>query len=1150
MALRTSAAELTTTSSRDDAAELAATTSSSRDDAEAAAAKATLDLLRVADAINADGDADASCAAADACGRLERALVVPGAVRPQDAPAALLPAALLLLRPPRGRRRRAAVEAIASCASAAIHACGPALARVAGADGVARLLGGVGLRLADAEEGVASREEATLALLGAARSAFASSSSAKGADRKAWLQVWARLDGQGSDGRVLVAGLAHAAAQLVTHGSGRATRRAAVELLDAMVASTPVTFRQDLWRCFLPGLFGPLWAAAAAPPTPREADGLRALALAACTRLVVVVCGGPVKDALHREQVGPRDAGVRVAPTLRWRETTRDRLLFHVPAMLVACRRDAAPTSRRACVEAAAVFRDECAAFLGPCAALSDTLAALCFDDDPVVAALARRASVETSSPGQVAKAAQAAATIACAGDEAALRDALDLASGRCIGTRATDWDGDAAFHTLDGLACALAGVGNEAATCQALDAPLGAPRGLVAHDTFEKRMKTAGRCGAAYPRPRKAHLHAPATRDALCRVVWLLATKAPTLSLEACLRGLNGHKHRAAWAFLLSDLVNALAAAPRLDDAVADEPVDVTKDQRPLEKAAELVALAEYVADEALASTAWFAVDAEDDVVEASPHLLRDGTSMEAAPAPETLLDEGAAPELCRALAACAGLAAARGGAEALAPLLRRALYPLLEKLASKNADARQASLAALVECAACTQTQDPRHALAELLAANLDYVVDAACRRLRRAATPYEAAQSASVVEVLLRHSRAEPATPLLRDVVRNALRDVDAHCVSAGSGVVAASFLRLMRAMVRAMPHVAGEETLAMTDDAVDWLKPLLRDFGDAEARRAAQDDAHARFRRALDDYGPRDPPPEDAPPQPVKRDASGLTDEEKVFMGNRNHHAQLKDMAPADATAEEILLSDVAKRATYFVATDDLGVQTVAFGVLADAADRLRAVPDRVRPLVHACWPSIRARLPTTREACDDVYRASGEHQRCTIAALDVVAVLAFCVGDFVAFKFRDDAWPSLQLLLKPPLLEDGDAVAQRDGVLVAALNCCARLAQRRDLDELIGPVADGMCGLALALAPDGASPNVCAAVTACVTALIRHDGDAVWFRVCDGSGAPPLPSCAPLPSCTSRKLAPDVRVALRKALDRIDVELPDGGRFWL
>ena len=57
MALRTSAAELTTTSSRDDAAELAATTSSSRDDAEAAAAKATLDLLRVADAINADGDA-------------------------------------------------------------------------------------------------------------------------------------------------------------------------------------------------------------------------------------------------------------------------------------------------------------------------------------------------------------------------------------------------------------------------------------------------------------------------------------------------------------------------------------------------------------------------------------------------------------------------------------------------------------------------------------------------------------------------------------------------------------------------------------------------------------------------------------------------------------------------------------------------------------------------------------------------------------------------------------------------------------------------------------------------------------------------------------------------------------------------------------
>ena len=216
----------------------ALTTTAARDDANAAAAKATIDLLRVADMD--DETKDASVAAVDACGRLARALAVPGAVRPRDAPAALLPATMLLLRPPRGRRRRAAIESAAGCASAAITACGPALARVAGVDGVSRLLGGVSLRLADNnDEGITSKEEATLALLRAARSAFTSSQTATGNDRKAWLVVWDRLNGQESDGRVLVAGLAHATALLVKGGASREARLNAVELLDAMVAATP-----------------------------------------------------------------------------------------------------------------------------------------------------------------------------------------------------------------------------------------------------------------------------------------------------------------------------------------------------------------------------------------------------------------------------------------------------------------------------------------------------------------------------------------------------------------------------------------------------------------------------------------------------------------------------------------------------------------------------------------------------------------------------------------------------------------------------------------------------------------------------------------------------------------------------------------------
>ena len=94
-----------------------------------------------------------------------------------------------------------------------------------------------------------------------------------------------------------------------------------------------------------------------------------------------------MEDAIQEARIGPRILPVSPSRPLRtWRETTQQRLLFHVPAMLVACRRDASSKTRLACVEATSSIKDACAQFLGPCAALNDTLAALCFDEDPAVA--------------------------------------------------------------------------------------------------------------------------------------------------------------------------------------------------------------------------------------------------------------------------------------------------------------------------------------------------------------------------------------------------------------------------------------------------------------------------------------------------------------------------------------------------------------------------------------------------------------------------------------------------------------------------------------------------------------------------------------------------------------------------------------------
>ena len=63
--------------------------------------------------------------------------------------------------------------------------------------------------------------------------------------------------------------------------------------------------------------------------------------------------------------------------------------------------------------------------------------------------------------------------------------------------------------------------------------------------------------------------------------------------------------------------------------------------------------------------------------------------------------------------------------------------LYPLLERLADSDGRVRQAALAALVSVAALDSDEDASMALPRLLERNMDYVVDAACSRLRRAKT-----------------------------------------------------------------------------------------------------------------------------------------------------------------------------------------------------------------------------------------------------------------------------------------------------------------------------------------------------------------------------------------------------------------------------
>ena len=287
----------------------------------------------------------------------------------------------------------------------------------------------------------------------------------------------------------------------------------------------------------------------------------------------------------------------------------------------------------------------------------------------------------------------------------------------------------------------------------------------------------------------------------------------------------------------------------------------------------------------------------------------------------------------LCRCLAAAAAIARSRGASPAaLLPLLRRVLYPLLEKLASEAATARQAALGALVSIAALARPDgDPQTALPRLLAANMDYVVEAACRKLRGARSPETAALSSSVVEALLRHSECSLATPLLRDVVRNALRDVDDHCLDGSR--FAAEFLRLMRSMLVALPRIAPDpdrnpdventgywktddppeptpEQAARVASMPAWLRGLARKYGDDEHRKAALAvdpevvDPVVKMllesKRQLRDDDPED----DVRVKAAKLGkaqgdpAAWMSNAEKLHRGSREHAAKMREKEPKE------------------------------------------------------------------------------------------------------------------------------------------------------------------------------------------------------------------------------------------------------------
>jgi hypothetical protein len=217
-------------------------------------------------------------------------------------------------------------------------------------------------------------------------------------------------------------------------------------------------------------------------------------------------------------------------------------------------------------------------------------------------------------------------------------------------------------------------------------------------------------------------------------------------------------------------------------------------------------------------------------------------------------------------------------------------------------------------------------------------------------------------------------------------------------------------------------------------VTWLVKLQRDFGDDASKRAARevfdpddDDKYLRTLLADDE-------PDDGPIETEKMLAENGTVEES------SPDRRLADESPPQPTPDEQLVLDVLKRAKYFCADENLSARVVALEVLAVGCTLMAASPTHVLPLVHDLWPSLRARLPRSRGDVDAACKSTAASHSLA-ATLDVVSAFVGVVGDFLSFKFNDDVWPALELVLahaSQRKADTSDAAAPRRRAVAAAL----------------------------------------------------------------------------------------------------------------
>ncbi len=319
-------------------------------------------------------------------------------------------------------------------------------------------------------------------------------------------------------------------------------------------------------------------------------------------------------------------------------------------------------------------------------------------------------------------------------------------------------------------------------------------------------------------------------------------------------------------------------------------------------------------------------------------------------------------------------GAAIAAAEKEALQDCMMVLIYPLLEKATAEAIQVKQAALCTLGRVAAALKTPDLR----SLLRNHMDYIVDELVARLdegpdgpedeeclstRYIQSGWLSSSSSSymslagVVLALLQYSGQHTMTPLLKDLKRAVLKQVDATWWSPDA---AQANVSVMQALVESL----NMQDIILASKAVTpgiWKEKKMREEG-------ALIDKDVWFKQLVLDYGE----PEGADRESLKGvfDMKGMNNpddlddfdlDEVLEEGHdtpREQHAKFVSSCP-----ETILLLDILDRCSLFInmPATSLSVDVATcVGVCWSKLAELRA-DSVLLPSVHNLWPALMGRL---------------------------------------------------------------------------------------------------------------------------------------------------------------------------------------------